>query len=375
MRTLYLLGLSLSLLACSSKNDESAAAVAKAEPSAGAGQGSAAAGKPQKDGAKGAARRVEVAVLADATAHLDLVLPGEVEGARDATLAASLGGYVEKVFVSNGATVRSGQILARIDASTHLARLEQAKVEFAAAERELKRAQAMKDAVSKAQLDNAESRFAAAQAAKATASIAVDRAVVRAPFAGTVANVDIEVGEVAAPGAPILRLVQLKPVKVTISVSDREVSSLEEGLDVQITTGAESAMHIGKIAHINPAADARTRSFEVQITVPNEAEALKPGMIATVRVARELGGDTIIIPQDWVVTRLDGLGVFLDENGVAKWHEVSLGNVIRDQVVVRSGVQKGDRIISTGHRELVDGDPILVARSGTCCTNGRVTYE
>lgn len=368
----------LSLLAgpgCGSKGEDPAAsakAAAGAAPKAGA---KAPAGERAALDANASARRVEVAVIESASAKLEFSLPGEVSGAKDAMLAAALGGYVEKVFVANGDQVRAGQILARIDASVHTARLEQTRVEYAAAERELKRAKSMADAVSSAQLDAADSRFAAAKAALTQADIAVDRAVVRAPFAGTVSNLDIEVGEVAPPGAPILRLIQLDPVKITLAVSDREVASLETGLPVRVTTGAEANLYEGAISHINPAADLRTRAFEVEVSVPNQAGALKPGMIATVRVSKEMGDGSIIIPQDWVVTRLKDLGVFVEEGGVAKWRAVELGAVVRDQVVVKSGVARGDRIIITGQRELVEGDPVLVARTGTCCKDGRVAYQ
>ncbi|MCA9583432.1 MAG: efflux RND transporter periplasmic adaptor subunit, partial [Myxococcales bacterium] len=253
-------------------------------------------------------------------------------------------------------------------------RLEQAQVELRAAERELKRAKAVGDAIAESNLDAAETRHAAAKAAVATARVGVARAAIRAPFAGTVASVAVEQGEVAPPGSPVVRLVQLDPIKVKVNVSDREVVALKEGMDAHVSTGAQSKDFMGKITHINPAADLRTRSFEVDVEVPNPDHLLRPGMIATVRVSEEVVSSDLIIPQDWVVTRLDGIGVFVEKDGVARWQPIVLGDVVREQVVVKEGIAPDTRVIYKGHRELVDGDRVLVARSGVCCTEGRIQY-
>jgi len=74
------------------------------------------------------------------------------------------------------------------------------------------------------------------------------------------------------------------------------------------------------------------------------------------------------------VTKLDGLGVFVEDDGVARWRPVALGPVVRHQVIVTDGVSLGDRIIVTGQRELEEGDPVLVVREGQCCTDGRVRF-
>jgi membrane fusion protein, multidrug efflux system len=86
-------------------------------------------------------------------------------------------------------------------------------------------------------------------------------------------------------------------------------------------------------------------------------------------------GDRLAIPQHVLVTRLDGNGVFIEEDSAAKWRPLKLGPVVRGQVIIESGISAGDRVVVTGHRELEDGDPLLVSRSGTCCTNGQIVFE
>ena len=325
------------------------------------------------------ARRVEVATIEPSSARLQLTLPGEVQGSRDALLAAALGGYVERVTVRDGETVRRGQVLARVDAASHRVRLSQARIEKDAARRELDRAQRLGNAIPAAQREQAETRLAAADAALRAAQVGASRAVITAPFAGTIADVAVEVGEVAAPGSPVVRLVQLDPAHVVVTVSDRDVVALREGMAARARTDAQGAWHDGSVVHINPAADLQTRAFSVEVEIPNPDGALLPGMIATVALDAPVEGNELLVPQDWIVTRRESLGVFVVEGEgaatVAKWQPVELGRVVHDQVVVASGFEPGQRVVVTGHRELAEGDSVLVTRSGVCCENGRVAFE
>lgn len=320
------------------------------------------------------ATRVEVATVEKSAARLRLSLPGEVKGSRDALLSAALGGFIEKVNVKNGDPVRKGQVLVTVDAATHQARLEQTRVELTSAEREWNRAKKLGQAMAAQARDAAENRFLAAKAAENLASVQASRAVIRAPFEGVVADVDIEPGEVAGPGVPIVRVVQLDPVKVSLSVADRDVVALRTGMQARVRTDAQSGTFNGEISHINPAADLRTRAFQVEVSVPNEGARLLPGMIATVTVDEGGVSDDLVVPQDWIVTKLDDLGVFIAKDGKAVWQSVTLGPVVRTQVVVKSGIKAGDRVVITGHRELAEGDHLMVTREGVCCTAGRVVF-
>jgi RND family efflux transporter MFP subunit len=324
--------------------------------------------------ANSTATRVEVAAIQASEATLELSLPGEVAGAHDAILGSAMGGFIERVLVENGDEVRSGQVLIRVDTQIASARLAQIQVELGSAQREVERGQRLGDALAQAQRDAYQTRYDAADAARQSAQLALRRSTIRAPFAGVVANLDADQGEIAAPGAPLLRLIDLDEVKVQISVSDRDVVALEEGMTASITTDAASGVYEGTVSHINPAADMQTRSFLVDISVANAERNLLPGMIAQVRIEAVLEGDGLVIPQDWVVTKLGGLGVFIEEDGVARWRPVTLGAVVRHQVIVTDGLSLGSRVIVTGHRELADGDPVLVVREGTCCDEGRVSF-
>lgn len=322
----------------------------------------------------GRATRVEVVALEPSVARVDLNLPGEVQGSRDADLAAALGGYVESVKVAPGQVVKKGQHLFSIDAELYGASVAQTEAQLELAQSELRRTEALGDLASEAQLEGARTNVRVLEAGLRQVRAQYRRARITAPFAGTMAQVDIEVGEVAGPGRAIARLVQLDPVRVTLSVPDRDVVALSPGMDVEVTSPARPGQYTGRIAHVPAAASMKTRTFEVEVEVDNPEGDLLPGMIARVRVAQELGGDAVVIPQDWVVTGLNGSGVYIEQDGVAHWRPVELGRVTYDQVVVTSGVNFADRIVINGHRSLMDGDSVLVSREGTCCATGRPVF-
>lgn len=320
------------------------------------------------------AARVEVAVLQGSDARLVLDLPGEVVGSEDSLLASPAGGFVEAVHVEEGDQVRKGQVLVELDGDLRRAQLAQSQAQLAQAEGDLARAERLGDLATEAQLSGLRTQVQVAEANVRIARNQLDRAVIRAPFAGTVGAVAVDKGEVANPGSPVVRLVDLDPVLVNLSVSDRDVVALSEGLDARVSLGARAGFREGTIHSVAPVADLSTRSFLVEVEVANPDRDLLPGMIARVEVDRTLEQDAIVLPQDWLVTQLDAYGVYVAEEGVARWREVTLGEIVRGQVVVADGLQRGERVVVTGQHALVDGERLLVAREGTCCTDGRAVF-
>ena len=333
-------------------------------------------GSAQKGGTAAATRatRVETATLQTSLPVVELVLPGEVEGSRDAQLASSLGGYVERVLKRVGDNVKAGDSIAWINRSVLDAQVEQAAAQLDLAQADLAVAEKAGRSMPKSRRDAA---FFGAKAAEAThrlATIQAGRGRIRAPFDGVLAKVYVEDGEVLPPGGRVARLVKLDPVTVSVTVSDRDVVNLTPGMPAKITTGAAPAPKDAVVSRVSPAADLNTRAFEVELDVNNAERDLLPGMITTVRLSLELSEAALAIPQHVLVTRRDGNGAFVVQEGVARWRPVSLGRVIAGQVIVKEGLALGDEVVVTGHRELVDGDPLIVVRSGVCCQNGAVHF-
>jgi RND family efflux transporter MFP subunit len=315
--------------------------------------------------------RVEVAVVRPSPAELSLTYSGEVEGSRDANLSSALGGYVESVSVEAGDSVQAGQVLLTVDREVYAAAVAQAKAQRDLAKEEYGRLERMGNAVSPSQLGQARTQLTVAEAGLQQAEVRLRRSSVVAPFDGVISRIGVSKGEVTGPGAPVARLVQMDPVNVLISVADQDVVTLQAGMEVTVTAPAVGQQLMGKVAHISPIGNRETRSFDVEVEVPNADGRLMPGMVARVGAKRSVG-EAIVVPQDWVISHTEDRGVFVDDGGVARWRPVELGQVLRNQVVVSSGLNAGDRVVMVGHRELLDGDRLIVGRETVCCDNGRV---
>ncbi|MCP4445359.1 MAG: efflux RND transporter periplasmic adaptor subunit [Myxococcales bacterium] len=339
-------------------------------------EGGAPAGSSEKKAPEESATRVELAILEGGSSAGQFARPGEVIGAREARLAAALGGYVEKVLVESGQHVTKGQVIARVDSSTHSAQLALTRVEIEDAKRELARLMKMGKAIASARVDAAKTRVARAKAQQRIAQNRMQRATIKAPFAGELVDLQLEEGEVAAPGQPIGRLLVLNPISVSVSVTDQDVHSLTLNSSVQIATAGSANPISGRISRIEPAADLRTRTFLVEVEAANPDRKLLPGMIASVEFEAADRGDALMLPQDLLVTKLKDNGVFVvSKDAVARWRPLKLGEIVGSQVEILSGVSRGERIVTVGMRSLSDGDKVLSSREGVCCTNGSVVFD
>jgi RND family efflux transporter MFP subunit len=317
--------------------------------------------------------RVEVALVQPSQTRLNLVRPGEVNPSREVHIASAMGGIVEAVGVDEGEFTRKGQLLAQVDTSVHEAQRALAQVEADDARREHTRLLSMGAAIPRQRIDQAKTRLDRAEAQLRLAGLQKQRTRLRSTVPGLVAEVNYEVGEYAPPGGAVARVVQLDPVHVEVSVADRDVNGLSLGGQAQISTSGNPNPVDGKITRIGSTADLKTRTFKVEVEVSNSEQTLRPGMIASVRFTQGARREGIVIPQDFLVTQIDQNGVFVaDDDNVARWRPLTLGGVIRDQVVVADGLKPGERVVVVGQRALVDGDPLLIAREGVCCTDGRV---
>ena len=356
------LALTLFFLACGGDSSD---------PSTGAAAGASPMTAPLVD-----ATRVEVATVGLTNATINLTRPGEVQASRESHVASALGGLVEEILVKTGDRVDADQVLARVDSSVQEANADILRIEVAEATREWKRLQSMGDTVAAAKVDMARSRKERADAQLELAEIMVQRSLVRAPFAGTIGQLDVELGEVLTPGVPFVRLLQFQPAEISVSVADRDVGSLHmEGL-AQVTSAGIPGGIQGRISKIDPVANLKTRTFQVMVEVPNEDRRLLPGMIARVDFSQPVTSEAVIIPQSLLVTRLNENGVYrVDEDGLARWQPLQLGEIIRDQVMVDGGLEPGMMIVTVGQRSLADGDALIIEREGQCCDDGRVTFQ
>jgi RND family efflux transporter MFP subunit len=311
-------------------------------------------------------------------------------------LTFKVGGYVESILqlpdaegvlrdVQKGDKVTKGQVLATIRDADYLAKLNQARsaldeaeASLVQAQREFDRAERLVEAdvmakndydKAKEKLDLIKAKVKGAQSQVEEASIQLQDTVLKAPLDAFVTARLVERGTLAGPGVKAYILTDLSAVKAVFGVPDRIVSAVGPGHSVNVKVEAvQNREFRGRVSAVSPSADARSRVFEVEITIPNPDYLLRDGMIATVFIGDPRSGEAVpVIPMHAVVRppgSSKGFMVYvLDESGPwpkARGREVKLGRVFANKVAVGEGLSPGEKIIVTGASLLHEGAKVSV---------------
>lgn len=333
------------------------------------------------------------------------VVTGTVRGLNTATLTSRVMGYVRTLDVPVGARVTRGQLLATLDDADPRAGLLQAQAgaleaqaarsqyeqQAQAAEAALRiarvtneRVQAMRAdrAVSQQQADEAAEALAAAEAqhaatragvSRADSRIAQSRAMtlsartaleftrVRAPFDGVVLARPAQVGDLAAPGAPLYVIEQDGGVRVEVALPESLAGSVSLGQEVEVRVDANASVLTGTVGEIAPQVDPATRAFMVKVDLPSDATGLNPGMFARVRFDRP-APDALTVPVAAISARSSLDRLFVVEDGVAQLRLVTLGVVAGERVVVLSGLSPGESVVVDPPSNLRDRDSVEETR-------------
>jgi RND family efflux transporter MFP subunit len=223
----------------------------------------------------------------------------------------------------------------------------------------------------RAQVDAAKSQVQASagtvsttQAAVGTAGLGLHDTSLVAPFDGVIVQRSIELGTLAGPSTLAFVLADISSVKATFAVPDLVIGHLRNGSKLAIYAEAfPNRQFRGFVSALAAVADSTTRSFQVEITVPNERALLKPGMIVSVDVGETPRSQPVtVVPLDAIVrgaTESSQFAVMVVNDGVAKLQPVTLGTTYGDRIVI-SGVPAGERVIRSGANLVSDGATVKV---------------
>jgi multidrug efflux system membrane fusion protein len=288
---------------------------------------------------------------------------GVVEAVHQSVVAAQVAGSIVAIDVKAGDTVKAGQVLARIDART-------AEQNVSASDAQLRSAQALLDVankdferqkqlfdkqyISQAALERAESQFKAsqAQAAALLAQAGAARTqsgfyIVRAPYAGLVAEVPVALGDMAMPGRALLTLYEPGALRVTAAVPQSALSLPPKGLRIEFP-GLPEAQRWLEAAQVQvlPTIDAATHTVQVRIVLPAGLSGVSPGMFARIWLPATQGTSArLLVPAAAIVRRAELSGVYVvDAKGVPLLRQVRLGRAVGENVEVLSGVSAGERV-------------------------------
>jgi RND family efflux transporter MFP subunit len=286
--------------------------------------------------------------------------------------------------VDQGDWSKKGTVLAVVRQDSYKDKLGQAQAQLSRAQAELEKAKLSFDRVSalysaqsatkpdldsaKAQLDSTTASVSGAEAQEGEARTALADCSLRAPFDGWIVKRTVDAGSFVGPATNGFTIANTRTVKAVFGVPDTSIGRVKIGQLLTITTDALSQSFRGRITAISPAADPKSRVFSVELTIDNPKNFLKSGMIATLALeGAHLPQSVSAVPLSAVIRdpqKTDGFAVMVatgdSEIESAHIRSVQLGSVYGNMIGISSGLQSGEKVITTGVTMIKNGASVRV---------------
>ncbi len=317
----------------------------------------------------------------------DKTFPARVEAIQRVEVTPEVSGDIVEVCFRNGQLVKRGDVLYRLMEVKYNGALKNAQAKVAEceakkqyAERNLKRHESVQaNAVSKDAVDNAKSDLAVAtavlEAAKADLAVAeynLKRCTIISPIDGKAGSTRLTCGNPVSPAAPLVTVVQVRPIRVRFAVSNGDFlnlfggrsTTLKEKGEVELTLANGSAYgEKGVIEYTENLADEATDTMRVFATFPNADFILKPGGTVGVTLRNREGVVKCAVPPSAVMQDVQGAYVWVvGADGAASRRAVQRGRLTPDHQFIESGLEIGERVVVDGTHKVVAGDKVEAAR-------------
>jgi RND family efflux transporter MFP subunit len=311
------------------------------------------------------AEPVAVPVITAAPRTIDAVVTatGALASKNSSMLSSKVMGRVDFLGVREGDHVSAGRLLMRIDSGEITAQAIQAQAAYNNAKVQFDRIKSLYDskASTQVEMDQATLGLETAQAALKAAKAMESYTVITAPISGQVVEKRINLGEMAMPGQPLLRIEDNKNLRLEVTVREQDILQVQPGQAVKVQVDALQGREIaGRVAQVVSASDVRTHSFIVKIDVPAE-KGLITGMYG--KALFSIGKhEAILIPRSAVVEMSGITGVYIiSPEGTAQFQMVQLGAEHGDQVEVVTGLKNGDRAVADQRSGRIEGRKVVAA--------------
>lgn len=289
---------------------------------------------------------------------------GTLQAIASIVVRPEIAGVIRWIHFTDGQFVERGAPLIELDQEELQAQVTQAAAQERMAKvtyERLKRLSIQQTTIVPAQqVDEARLALQAWAANSVLYTTRLKKAVLRAPFSGTVGLRRVSTGDYVQPGQDMVNLEDLETLHVDFQVPEIWLSKLASGQQVGLTTDAfPGVVFEGHVTAVDPRVDSVNRTVAVRAAVPNPEGRLRPGLFATVDVTVSQNRQALLIPEEAVLAQRDTTKVFRIEDGTVRSAEVVVGRHQAGMVHVKSGLKVGDRIVRTGIHKLRDGMRVM----------------
>ncbi len=313
---------------------------------------------------------------------------GMVQPVASVALKTRIDAQIEKIFVSDGAQVKAGDVLVKLDSRQIEAQIKQTEANIAKDQAALEQAQ--RDATRSSDLfgrgagTQTKADDALTQVASAKAMLAADQALLdnqkvqlswytlMAPITGRVGTFNAKAGNIVRAGdntttGIIATIVQTSPIYVAFSIPQTALADVRDAIasgrsEVRATPQGGKRSATGKIAVLDNTIDTSTGTIMIRALFENADDVLWAGQLCNVRVTLRVDPDVISIPRTATQSGQQGNFVFIVENGVARSRKVSVGRFQDGRDVILDGLSGGETVVSDGALLLIDGSRVDIRK-------------
>ncbi|MGC9472434.1 MAG: efflux RND transporter periplasmic adaptor subunit [Bacteroidales bacterium] len=285
---------------------------------------------------------------------------GTLRPDEEVDLSFETSGKIVAIFFTEGARVKEGDLLGKINdkpLQAQLLKLEAQKK--LAGEKEFRQRNLLsRDAVSQESYDQVVTELQALEADIQLIRARIAETELRAPFDGIIGLRYLSEGAYATPSTRIARLVKLSPLKIEFSIPERYAGEIGPGYPVEFTVDGTSAPYRAQVYAVDPKVDINTRTIAVRALYPNRNEELKPGRFASVTLQISHMEEAIAIPTESLIPEMEGEKVFVYRSGKAHSVRVSTGLRTESKIQITAGLNFGDTLLTTGVLQLRQDLPV-----------------
>lgn len=288
---------------------------------------------------------------------------GRTQASRDIIIRAETEGTIQSLLVEKGAFVKKGQVLVKLDVQDRAARLEEARQLLKQREIQFNASQelAEKGYNSRVRLAEKKADLESARAQLRQAQEELSNIVVKAPFAGIINDQMVELGDYVSSASDLLQIVDLNPVEVTGFLTENQIMGLEEGDKVSAVL-LNGRVVDGTLSFIAAAADPQTRTFDIEVTVPNDDSSIKEGLTSKILLpfkepkAYKISPSILSLGDDGVV----GIKT-VNQDNIIEFKPVRLLKDMPDYIWI-GGLPDNVTVVTVGQEFVVDGQQVQPIR-------------
>lgn len=282
---------------------------------------------------------------------------GAIKSEMELPLSFPLGGTLTNLYVKNGQHVKKGTLIARVDETSFKSIHDAALATLNQAEDGYNRLKQVHEegGIPDVRWVQMETDLEKARQSEITARKHLNECTLRAPQEGIISMGEHTTGENLPPSAPFCKIFDMNKMMVEFSVPEKEIGIIQIGdTATAIFPGLDDKTKTIEIIDKSFVSNPMGHTYTIKAKVPVEDKDLLPGMVVKIKLSlNEASG--IVIPSSCVLTMPEGADVWTVQNGKAYRRNIKVGDFVKNGVVVESGLQSGDTIITAGYQKLYNG--------------------